>query len=215
MHTLKLKTELIKRTKKDRLYQLDIPIIGLTGGIACGKTTVSNMFKQLGVPVIDADSLIHSIYASSKTVDFIKKIKADIIVKGSIDFTKLRKLFFTDENVKNKIQNYLYAKLPEYFLLEAAKYQDAEFLIYDVPLLFENNLQSYIDFTITVYAPRNIQIERVSTRDGTDKELIQKILDQQMDIESKKDLADFVLNNANELPQLESNFQVLTGHLFQ
>lgn len=91
---------------------------------------------------------------------------------------------------------------------------DAEVLIYDVPLLFENQLERVMDLTLTVYCPESTQLERVMKRDQISKDLAKKILEQQINIEQKKSLSDYVLENTGNLEELKSKFQELTKELF-
>lgn len=215
MQSLKLKPELIKLSKNERLYNLSIPIIGLTGGIACGKSTVAQYFKDLGIEVIDADKIVHKIYKNPETHKFISELAPDCINEQGIDFKNLREKFFKDPTLKEKIQTYIYGKMPTYILDEISKIQHCSFIIYDVPLLFENQLQTKLDATITVYCPRDIQLERLMKRDAILAELANSILDQQMDIELKRQLAQYVLDNSTTLTDLSSQFQALTSSLFQ
>lgn len=214
MHSLKLKSPLIKLTKKQRLYELDIPIIGLTGGIASGKSTVSKLFREQGLPVIDADALIHKIYQSKETIELITQLAPSVVEKQNIDFTQLRELFFSDPLLKQKITHHLYQQLPHFFKKELSLFTQAQVIVYDVPLLFENTLETKLDCTITVYAPRNIQLDRLKKRDKISDELANKILDQQMDIEEKKKRSDYLIENTKGLKELNSNFQILISNLF-
>lgn len=214
MHSLKLKSPLIKLTKSERLYELDIPIIGLTGGIACGKSTVANLFRDLSFLVIDADKLIHQIYQDQKTIEFIKDSAPQCIKNNVVDFTSLREAFFNDSQLKESIVSFLYKKLPEYFKKALTCHSNPEVIIYDVPMLFENQLELELDLTITVYTPQEIQIKRVMKRDNIPQELAQKIIQQQMDIEQKRNKADYVLENTSDLEELSKRFQQLTSKLF-
>lgn len=214
MRTLKLKTSLIKLTKSQRLYELDIPIIGLTGGIATGKSTVSKMFKDLGITVIDADNLIHDIYKEQNTINFIKTIAAPAINENTIDFKSLREIFFNNSSVKNDVVNFLYKELPRVFNEALSRFNNPQLVVYDVPMLFENKLETKLELTITVYSSRDIQLTRVIERDNIAIGLANKILDQQMDIEAKKDKADYILRNTGNLNDLHTEFQTLTSQLF-
>lgn len=214
MQTLKPKPSLIKLNKNERLYELDIPVIGLTGGIACGKSTVAKLFKKSGATVIDADKLIHDIYQDQETKDLINSLAPSVLENKTINFKSLRELFFNNKKIKEEVVNFLYQKLPEFFLNELRQYPETQVIIYDVPLLFENNLETKLDCTITVYADRETQLNRVMKRDKITEELAQKILNQQMDIELKKEKADYILDNTGLPDELISKYQELTSQLF-
>jgi dephospho-CoA kinase len=194
----KLKSNYIKLTSETRLYNTLLPVIALTGGIATGKSSVAKILKDLGVPVIDADGLIKSIYKSQKTINFIKAVAPQVVHDDSIiNFKLLREEFFNNSSLKVKIENFLYEKLPSEFTkaLEKLDLSKFEFVVYDIPLLFEKKLQSKFDLSLLVYCPANIQISRLVKRDTIDEELAKNILSQQLDIESKKAMSDFVITN--------------------
>jgi dephospho-CoA kinase len=201
MHDLKLKSNLIKLSKNERLYHLDIPVIALTGGIACGKSTVAKLFQEQGMTVIDADQLIHQIYKKEAIFDLIKNKCPQAIHDHTIDFKILRSHFFNDPLLKADITSALYAHLPSMFTQSIPK--NCKLVVYDIPLLFENNLQKSFDLVVVVYAPRVMQIERLIQRDRISKELAQKILDQQWDIEDKRQKADFVIENTHDFATLK------------
>ena len=91
----KLKEKFQKLIPKNRLFELDIPLIGLTGSISTGKSTAANFFNEKGFPIICADTLVKKIYSQSSSVSFIKTLSKDAITKkNQIDFKILRKLFF-------------------------------------------------------------------------------------------------------------------------
>lgn len=191
-----LKEKFIKLSSQKRLHELPAPIIGLTGGIATGKSTVSEILMSKGLPVIDADQLVKKIYALNETKDFIKENFPEGYKHGEIDFPSLRKKFFQDPRAKSDIEGHIYQRLPDVFLKNYYELGSPPFIIYDVPLLYEKKLDILVDLTVTVYAPRKIQEARLMKRDGILEDLAKKILDQQMDIEDKKLKADFIINNS-------------------
>lgn len=213
MYLLKLKPDMIKISSKERLYNLDIPIIGLTGGIATGKSSVSKLLIKDNICLIDADQLIKEIYSSSETIDFIRSIYPESVLNNNIDFKKLREGFFNNPSLKSQIESFLYQRLPQAFLTKVTK--DSKFIVYDIPLLFEKNLQNKFDQVVLVYAPKELQIQRLMKRDNISKDLSSKIIEQQLDIESKKELSDFIIDNSYDLTHLETQYQTLKKSLFQ
>src|SRR5690606_10016346 len=116
MHLLKLKSELCRLTPKTRLYNVEVPIIGLTGGIATGKTTVAKKFENLGALVINADLLVKQIYQTSEAFDFVSTHFKNAIINSKIDFTLLRKEVFKDDESKSLIEKFIYPRIEGQFL---------------------------------------------------------------------------------------------------
>jgi len=207
----KLNKDFISLSNKERLYNCALPIIALTGGIATGKSTVTQKLKEIGVPVIDADLLVKAIYRKPESIDFIRSLNPELVSSNEINFPKLRKLFFENTVIKQKVEDYIYRNLPIEFHNEYSKlsFKKFNFLIYDVPLLFEKELQNFFDISLLVYANANQQRKRLVIRDKISEDLANKILQQQMNIEEKRDLADFTIKNMSDINGLSkkiSNF---------
>lgn len=204
-----LKEKYVKLTPGFRLYNYDRPIVALTGGIATGKSTVTKLLEAKGLKIIDADQLVKSVYATEEAKAFIRDNFPTAWVHEAIDFRVLREVFFFNPKIKQAVELFIYSRLPAAFRLAAEKMKDQSFYIYDVPLLFERNLDSKVDVKIVVYAPRKVQLARLIDRDGSKEEVGNLILDQQMDIEEKKEKADFVLDNSGTLVELEAEVEQL------
>jgi dephospho-CoA kinase len=185
-----------KLQKEDRLYNLELPLIGLTGGIATGKSQVTRLLKQDGINVIDADQLIKTAYKDEEILTLLKAEAPKVVHDNNqIAFNDLRRLFFEKSDLKQKLENALYSKLPELFKKEVSKIQNQNFIVYDIPLLFEKNLESKFDLKVVVYANKEQQFQRVKSRDKSSDEVIQNILKAQMDINLKKEKADYIIEN--------------------
>lgn len=214
-----LKEKWITKTPSTRLYHLPVPIIGLTGGIATGKSTVAKLFRDKKIPVVDADQLVKKIYGTQIALDFIKKEFPSAIIYNpnnhlTINFKELRAEAFNSVAAKSKLEQFIYSHLPETFI-EA--YQDLgphHFVVYDVPLLFEKELDKLVDLSLCVYSSRQIQKDRLMKRDHITEDLADKILAQQMDIEEKKAKSMMVLDNQGDRGVLEINFNKLLCELF-
>lgn len=206
---MRLNPDFIRLTPENRLYQYKLPVIAITGGIATGKSTVTSLLEKEGLKIIDADQLVKSIYATQEAKEFIKENYPECMSHNDINFKKLRELVFSKIEVKQKIENFIYLRLPKAFSEAASKISGQDFYIYDVPLLFERKLDHLVDQIIVVYAPRNVQLARVIDRDGSKQETANKILDQQMDIEEKKGKADFIINNSGTLEELSAEVDEL------
>jgi dephospho-CoA kinase len=199
---MKMNEDLNRLSKDQRLYQLDVPVIGLTGGIATGKTTVSNKLQEKGFAVINADHLVKDIYALPETLEFIRSEFPDVIKNEVIQFPLLREYVFATGENKVKIENFIYARLARAFKEAFNKFDHPQIIIYDVPLLFEKSLQHLFDMTILVYAPREIQRSRLMKRDHILDKMADAILNSQMDIEVKKLKSDFIIDNSKSESEL-------------
>lgn len=198
----KLKNKFIKQTEETRLYQIPVPIIGLTGGIGTGKSTVANLFKKEGIPVIDADQLVKNIYQRNETKKFIKSHFPGAIDQEQIQFKKLREIVFHNEEAKKLVEDYIYALMPDEFKRAYYQFNNPSFIVYDVPLLFEKQLHLLTDLSICIYSPKETQIERVLKRDQISRELAESILAKQFDIEEKRKIADFHIDNTGSIEDL-------------
>ena len=200
-----MKKELTSKTPKTRLHNIPVPIIGLTGGIATGKSTVSDKLKALGHPVICADTLVKEIYKTSKTTDHLKKYYPQVLSGEKVDFKKLREKFFLDKTIQEDIERLIYSQMSDTFWKFYNNLGNVNYLFYDVPLLFEKELDKLVDYKVTVYAPREVQQERLLKRDKIDISLVNEILDKQIDIEKKKGLSDSVIDNSRDLSFLSTS----------
>lgn len=211
---MKLKTKYIKRKTSERIYGLNIPIVALTGGIATGKSTVSNILIQKGVPLLDADKLVKLVYQKEITKTYLKRNLPQVINEEEINFRKLREIFFSQKKVKEEIESLIYSELPEVFKEELIRLNDPSFIFYDIPLLFEKNLDTKFDLSILVYADQETQISRLMKRDNHSREEAYNIINQQISIEEKKKKADLTLLNTKDLFFIESQVSDLMSQLF-
>lgn len=210
----KLKERFVKLAPENRLYHFDRPIIALTGGIATGKSTVTKLLTSKGFEIIDADQLVKNIYALQESKDFVKA-RFPEAWNEEIDFKILRELVFKNAAAKTDVEQFIYARLPEAFMNEAKKIKEQEFYIYDVPLLYERGLDKKVDLSVVIYAPRKTQLARIIDRDGSKEETANKILEHQMDIEEKKEKADFVIDNSGTVVELAAEVDQLLLQILQ
>lgn len=212
MKNAKLKNSYIRLNQKNRLYGLTLPLIGLTGGIASGKSSVSDILRQLGMGVICADQLIKAIYELPQTHAWLRENVSTTIIEANnlINFKKLRELFFGDMKLQNKLENFLYPQLENVFLHQlemiiSDSNVNKNFIFYDVPLLFEKKMEGFFDLNILTYASPSTQIQRLIARDKIDEKLAQEILSKQLPIETKRKSANFIIENDHEkdkMPEL-------------
>lgn len=211
---MNLKNEIKRLNVKTRLYGLDIPIIGITGGIASGKSTVSKYLRSKKIEVIDADKIVKDIYKLQDTLLFLKTNYPSCIEADVVNFKNLREIFFKNTKDKEKIEKVIFAQFETIFMEYANKAKAHGHIIYDIPLLFEKSLEDQFDLTVLVYCPLSTQVTRLVSRDNIDTSLANSILKQQLDIEVKKTKADFIIDNADTKESLNHNTDVFIDYLF-
>ena len=187
--------------------------VGLTGGIASGKTTVSQLFEDLGVPVIDTDVISRKLLEPGEAAfnEVLSHFGDDILQpNGSIDRSRLRKLVFSDVNQKVWLERMLHPLIYKRSQDAMAEHSDAHYLLLVVPLLFESAFQPLVDRILVVDCPRQQQIQRLIKRDGIDEKLARKMLAQQLDNAERVARADDIIDNRDESAELAP--QVLALH---
>jgi dephospho-CoA kinase len=191
----------------------DITVIGITGTIGSGKSTLGNILLQRGVPVIDTDKIVHELLASDDEVKMLIKehFPSAIEIKGSgpditISRKKLAGIIFQDAGAKKQLELILHPRVRQVCqqqIREKANLPNkARLVAVLVPLLFESKLQSMYDTTWTVIADEKILRQRLSKRDGLSEEEIDMRLAGQMTQEQKAKLADEVLDNSGDENEL-------------
>jgi dephospho-CoA kinase len=173
-------------------------IVGLTGGIGSGKTTVAKEFMALGVPVYIADIEAKALMNRSKVIKrkLIALFGNQAYLKDSLNRAYLASKIFNDKTLLEQMNAIVHPKVAAHFKRWLKK-QDALYIIKEVAILFEN--QSYLtcDYVITVVAPEKDRIKRVILRDGTTEEKVQAIMSNQLPDHEKVKLSDFVVHNTN------------------
>ena len=173
-------------------------IVGLTGGIGSGKTTVAKQFKKLGVPIYIADEEAKKLMNKSKVVK--RKLKAlfgdEAYVYERLNRPFLAQKIFKDKDYLQQMNAIVHPKVAKHFLKWLAK-QNAPYIIKEVAILFENGSYKDCDFIITVTATIENRIERLLKRDETTVSKIQSIMNNQWPDEKKVELSNFVINNNN------------------
>jgi dephospho-CoA kinase len=193
-------------SKKNRLYQFDVPVIGITGGISSGKSTFCHFLLDHECFVVSADQLVKNIYQKKSSLDFIINEFPSCIHDGTIQFKKLRELVFSNKAIKQKIEQFIYPQMEEAFREELKKKSKDQVIFYDVPLLYERNLQSLVDISVVVWINQKEQMKRLMERDKINPILASKILKNQLPLSKKREQADYVVDNSGSLEDLEAEF---------
>lgn len=173
-------------------------VVGLTGGIGSGKTTVAKMFEDLGIPVYIADVEAKLLMNRSKVIKrkLKKLLGEDAYINEQLNRAYIASKIFNDKNLLEQINAIVHPKVASHFKRWLKK-QSSSYVIKEVAILFENGSYKECDFTITVTAPLEEKIERVIKRDDTSKEKIMKIMKNQWSDNQKIELSDFVITNQN------------------
>lgn len=180
-------------------------IVGLTGGIATGKSTVSNMFRQLGAPVVDADVIARSAVEPDRPawLDLVAYFGEEILLPDrTVNRLKLGKIVFSDALKRDKLNRIVHPRVREESEKQIRQYLEADPkrpVIQDVPLLIETGLHLKMDKVILVYADEPTQLRRLMERnDLSETEAMQRIR-AQMPIEEKRAYADYIIDNRGSL----------------
>lgn len=178
-------------------------IIGLTGGIASGKTTVSNFFKEKGFLVFDADKIAKDISEQKEVVEeIILHFGKEILDENlKIDRKKLKNIIFKDKKKLETLNKIIHPKVYSFYE-DIKKDKNLKKVVFDVPLLFESGIDKLCDRVLLVVANREIKIDRIMKRDNISQELAEKIIDSQMPDEEKIKKADIVIENNEDIEKL-------------
>lgn len=190
-------------------------IIGLTGGIASGKSTVSKIFRELGAEIIDADIKAKEI---SEREDVVKEIgnifgKEVINSEGKIDRLKIKEIVFNNKEKLKKLNDLIHPKVMEEFKKIKENTGKNDIIIFDVPLLFESGMDKMCDKIILVFTDKKIQIKRMLERDGITEELAEKIINSQMSLEEKLNKSQIHLENNGTLEDLREKSETIYREL--
>jgi dephospho-CoA kinase len=176
-------------------------IIGLTGGIATGKSTVSAYLIDKGYIVIDSDKIVHHLWVSHQIM--IKQIKNEFSLMDTLDLRKqVREIVFNDKVALAKLNQIVHPYVFEEIDKQLELYKEEKIIFIDMPLLFEINYQTQCDSTWLVYAPKETQIERMIKRDNLSEAQALKRINAQLSIEEKKKLSNKIIDNQKSTKNL-------------
>ncbi len=195
--------------------------VGLTGGIACGKSTVAEMFVRLGAYLIDLDKLAHEVQepgapACRKIIDYFGD---DILGRDQkIDRNKVAAIVFNHPEKLKALNDIVHPCVHEEWqarLKNIAAGDARAIVLSDIPLLFEARMQSLFDLTIVVMIPPEEQIVRLMARNGMTQEEAQKRIKNQMPIGDKVGMADIVINNQSSIANTQKRVQEVWQELIR
>jgi dephospho-CoA kinase len=181
--------------------------VAVTGNIGSGKSTVTQVFQSLGIPVFHADAEAKRLYSDPEVQKQVRAFFGEGIYdkNGKLKKQELAEIIFNDPAALKKINSIIHPLTLEKYKLWLGKHNDYTYTIHESAILFENNLQSHFDKIINVSAPAQLRIKRVMERDSSSFDTISERIKNQMPDEKKNQLADFVIINDEQqfiIPQV-------------
>ncbi|KKO52877.1 dephospho-CoA kinase [Paenibacillus sp. DMB20] len=189
--------------------------IGLTGGIATGKSTVSSMLVRKGALLVDADVIAREVMLPGHPVlaEVAAHFGQDILqTDGQLDRKKLGEIVFNDPKERLALNGITHPAIRREIRRQMEAYEKSnpeQLVVVDIPLLYESELQSLFHKVMVVYVPRKTQLQRLMERDRLTEEQAKARLDSQMDIEQKKRMADYVIDNSGSMAETERQLDEL------
>lgn len=189
--------------------------VGLTGGIACGKSTVSRLLAERGGHIVDADRIAREVVlpGTPGLQAVVDAFGPDVLAEdGALDRKKLGAIVFANESERKRLESLLHPLIRAEMARQMADWNEREpdaLVVVDIPLLYESGLDRLFAFEeiIVVYVPKDIQLERLMLRDGLTREEALRRVDAQMPIERKREIADVVIDNSGTLEQTEAQVE--------
>ncbi|MFE3848401.1 dephospho-CoA kinase [Flavobacterium sp. LB3P45] len=173
-------------------------IIGLTGGIGSGKTTIANEFLSLGVAVYIADDEARKLMQSSEVINAIRTVFGiTVFEKNILNREKLAEIVFSDPEKLEQLNAIIHPAVKKHFKEWLLNHKDAPFVIYEAAILFESGGYKNCDLIISVIAPLETRIQRVINRDKTTREQVLKRINMQWNDEKRISKSDFIIKNTN------------------
>ncbi len=193
-------------------------LVGLTGGIATGKSTFAAALRALGVPVVDADDLARGAVArGSPALSAIERAFGSDVIgpDGELDRKRMAARVFADPAARSRLEAIVHPAVREAMSAEAARLAAAgnDLVFYDVPLLYEVGLERKVDCVVVVHAPSEVQKRRLAVRDGLSDAEAQARLAAQMPIDEKAERADVVVENDGDVESLRAKAGLLLRDL--
>jgi dephospho-CoA kinase len=194
-----------------------LKLIGLTGGVGSGKSTVAGMLRELGAIVIDADEAAHAVYApgTSGFDAVVAEFGPGFVRDGVIDRRLLGGLVFADEEARLRLNAIVHPLVRDWMAertLEAAA-GGAEIVVQDVPLLFESGLEDLFSSVVLVWTPPDVQVDRLVTGRGVPPERARAMIAAQMPIDEKRRRAHHVVDNSGTVDQTRAQVEEMWAQM--
>lgn len=186
-------------------------IIGLTGGIASGKSTALELFEALSVPYVDADIVAREVVEPGSTAlaSIVGRFgDSTLLPNGQLDRPALRQAIFSNPEHKQWLEALLHPLIRESMIAQLNSFE-APYCLLVAPLLFENGLDGYCEKTVTLDIPEELQLERALKRDGSSMDTLKSILASQWSRQQRLDKADYILDNSRDNAYLATQVTAL------
>ena len=196
-------------------------LIGITGGVATGKSTVADILKQYDCAVVDADAIAKEIVLPGKPayIDIVKTFGNDIIASdGFINRTALANIIFQNDSMKKVLNKLTHPRIAKVMLWQIIKYffQGKKFVILDIPLLIEAKVWlRFIRYTLVVFCEPNVQLERLQRRNDFSQEEAEKYISGQIPVRDKLKFATHVIDNNGTVEETKQQVQNFHAMLLQ
>lgn len=193
-------------------------LVGLTGGIASGKSTVAKILKQLGAAIVDADLLSREVVAPGHEgwKEIVATFGSEVLqADQTLDRQKLRTLIFNNPDARKQLEAIIHPRVRALAERRIREHTDSgcQLIVYEVPLLFEGKIHEWLRPVILVACDVNIQRQRLQQRDDLEAAAAQKHIDAQMSLEEKRRLADYVIENDGSLADLEAQVRAVVAKI--
>lgn len=190
--------------------------LALTGSIGMGKSETATMFREMGIPVFDADAAVHALYATGgAAVDLVEAAFPGTVVDGAVDRERLSRVVLSDPSAIAQLEAIVHplVRQAEQEFLAQARAEGAEIVLLDIPLLFEVKGEHRADRIVVVSAPADVQRERVLARDGMTVEKFETILAKQVPDAEKRARADYIIESDRGLDDARAQVRRLVESL--
>lgn len=194
-------------------------IIGITGGIASGKSTLKAIIAEMGYEVLDADQVARNVIMKGNAAysRIIEVFGTEIVDDdGQIDRRQLASVIFQNEEMRIRLNDITHPIIMEEIMFQALEIENSKGMVFlDIPLLFETGYDLVMDYVIVCYVPEDIQMQRLMQRDQIDAVYAAQKIDAQWSLEKKVKLADFVIDNSGTVTDTEAQVQVVIDKLLK
>ncbi|MBS4240934.1 dephospho-CoA kinase [Campylobacter vulpis] len=177
----------------------------VSASIACGKSSFIKIANELGFKSLSADTISNDILQNNAAL-LAELFSLNLDKEGKIDKKILANLIFNDKETKEKLENFMHPKIrEELFEKMQILEQKGRIFFVEIPLFFESDFYKNLGKSVLIYAPKNLSLQRLMQRDGLNKEEALKRIEAQMDIEKKREMADFVIENTGSYEEFRQN----------
>lgn len=174
-------------------------VLGITGGIATGKSLVTKQFKDRGFPVYDADQIVHELYNNPSVIESITSRFPSVNDHGQINRKALGELVFNDILAKSDLEQIFHPLVYETLKTKINQHLSDPWVVLDIPLLYESGGEALCDMVLVVYVDQKTQLKRLMDRNHLSESEAKSRIDSQMPLHEKMERADIVINNSGSV----------------